>query len=89
MKNVSRITRILEQEQTAVFFSNYRNQNVSSATKIGIPKKSNNKNKRVKKKTEKTRNPCDKWFRMRNEMREGNAKRKSLLQMIADFVQKI
>ena len=34
-------------------------------------------------------NPYDKWFRMRNEMREADIKRKSLIQTIADFIQKI
>jgi len=36
-----------------------------------------------------THHPFDRWFEMRNEVREAYVNRKALLRMIADFVQKI
>jgi hypothetical protein len=45
--------------------------------------------KRKTKKKEKTQKVRDKWFLMRNAMREAEINRKSLIQTIADFIQKI
>jgi hypothetical protein len=53
-------------------------------TKMPPPKK-----RAIKRKTEKPQTAHDKWFRMRNRMREADITRKSLILTIADFVQKI
>jgi len=59
-------------------------QTTSVSPKIRNTKK---QNKRLKKK--KTHHPYYRWFEMRNEMREADVSRKTLLRIIADFVQKI
>jgi hypothetical protein len=52
-------------------------------TEIPQPKK-----RVIKRKTKKSQNGHDQWFRMRNMMNEADVNRKSLIQTIAEFVQK-
>ena len=52
-------------------------------------KAASSKIRNTNKKRVKRQHPYDRWFEMRNEMREADVNRKALLQMIADFVQKI
>ena len=57
--------------------------------KSSSPSPSTLKPKKKKKRVRKTQNVYDKWFRMRNEMREADINRKSLIRSIADLFQKM
>ena len=74
-------------------YLNKGNQRSSPSSSPPVPKllskAASSKLRNTNKKRVKRQHPYDRWFEMRNEMREADVNRKALLQMIADFVQKI
>ena len=57
---------------------------------VSRKKRYNNKTKHERIKKNKTsQHPYDKWDKMRHKMQEANISRKTLIQKIADFLQKV